>query len=284
MESKHSDDVTEAQIQNLLDISTPSVTDELQKCPTCLIQRLFPKGFDNHLSYHLEAFATFSVPRNVYTAEEEDASEADGQSGRAHGWGSEWAHSSHLHFQSPPASTSESKKDTGAELSPIDPLSLVASGQESLSSKAGNQINRCRDKQERYQEHQAVVDWFTPIDYALDTVAQVRKCGLESVLSLPRLVVCGDQSAGKSSVLEALTEIPFPRHDSLCTRFATEIILRRAPVNSLTIKMIPATTRSVAEQSSILSFSGSITDFTQLPKRHGKGDDPYGSGRWFNKR
>lgn len=45
----------------------------------------------------------------------------------------------------------------------------------------------------------------------LDTVSKVRKCGLDSVLSLPQIVVCGDQSSGKSSVLEALTEIPFPR-------------------------------------------------------------------------
>ena len=51
----------------------------------------------------------------------------------------------------------------------------------------------------------------------LDTVAQVRKCRLENVLSLPQLVVCGDQSVGKSSVLEALTEIPFPRNENLCT-------------------------------------------------------------------
>ena len=28
-----------------------------------------------------------------------------------------------------------------------------------------------------------------------DIVAQVRKCGLDSILSLPQLVVCGDQSA-----------------------------------------------------------------------------------------
>jgi hypothetical protein len=67
----------------------------------------------------------------------------------------------------------------------------------------------------------------------LDTVAQVRKCGLDSVLSLPQLVVCGDQSAGNSSVLEALTEIPFPRNDNLCTRFATEIILRRSATDTL---------------------------------------------------
>ncbi|XPS98303.1 hypothetical protein M3J09_007511 [Ascochyta lentis] len=72
----------------------------------------------------------------------------------------------------------------------------------------------------------------------LDTVAQVRKCGLESVLALPQLVVCGDQSAGKSLVLEALTEIPFPRNDELCTCFATEIIMRRSIVDLLTIKIL----------------------------------------------
>jgi GTPase SAR1 family protein len=100
----------------------------------------------------------------------------------------------------------------------------------------------------------------------LDTVAQVRKCGLESILSLPQLVVCGDQSAGKSSVLEALTEIPFPRNDNLCTRFATEIILRRANVNSLTIKVIPDASRPVAEQSKIKAFEESITNFEDLPR------------------
>ncbi|KUJ15925.1 dynamin family protein-like protein [Mollisia scopiformis] len=100
----------------------------------------------------------------------------------------------------------------------------------------------------------------------LDTVAQVRKCGLESILSLPQLVVCGDQSAGKSSVLEALTEIPFPRNDNLCTRFATEIILRRAVNNSLTVKIIPDTQRPAHEQETIKSFEETITDFDELPE------------------
>jgi len=100
----------------------------------------------------------------------------------------------------------------------------------------------------------------------LNIVAQLRKCGLESVLSLPQLVVCGDQSAGKSSVLEALTEIPFPRNDNLCTRFATEIILRRAPSDSLTIKVIADTERPKMEQESIQAFQESITNFGELPR------------------
>lgn len=100
----------------------------------------------------------------------------------------------------------------------------------------------------------------------LDTVSQVRKCGLESVLSLPQIVVCGDQSAGKSSVLEALTEIPFPRDDNLCTRFATEICLRRDPADSLTIRVIPDSDRPQKKQEEIRSYSETITNFADLPR------------------
>lgn len=99
----------------------------------------------------------------------------------------------------------------------------------------------------------------------LDTVSQIRKCGLDSLLSLPQIVVCGDQSAGKSSVLEALTEIPFPRNDNLCTRFATEISLRREPVTRLTIRVIPDSSRPETEKNAISDFSECITDFDQLP-------------------
>ena len=99
----------------------------------------------------------------------------------------------------------------------------------------------------------------------LDTVTQIRKCGLDSLLSLPQIAVCGEQSAGKSSVLEALTEIPFPRQDNLCTRFATEITLRRSPVDSLTLRIIPANDRPAGEQATIAAFSESIADFADLP-------------------
>ncbi|KAK7704093.1 hypothetical protein SLS64_008651 [Diaporthe eres] len=102
----------------------------------------------------------------------------------------------------------------------------------------------------------------------LDTVSKVRKCGLDTVLSLPQIVVCGDQSSGKSSVLEALTEIPFPRldiNDNLCTRFATEISLRREPKSSLAVKIIPDDSRPAEEQQKMKNFVESITDLKELP-------------------
>ena len=42
-------------------------------------------------------------------------------------------------------------------------------------------------------------------------------------------MIVGDQSAGKSSLLQSLTEIPFPVADRLCTRFPTRIVSRRTP-------------------------------------------------------
>lgn len=53
-------------------------------------------------------------------------------------------------------------------------------------------------------------------------------------------MVVGDQSSGKSSVLEGLTDLPFPRDNGLCTRFATQITFRRAEKSSITVSIIPS--------------------------------------------
>jgi GTPase SAR1 family protein len=52
-------------------------------------------------------------------------------------------------------------------------------------------------------------------------------------------VVVGDQSSGKSSVLESLTGFAFPQGAGLCTRYATQISCRRTPEQSVTISIIP---------------------------------------------
>lgn len=79
-----------------------------------------------------------------------------------------------------------------------------------------------------------------------------------------------------SSVLEALTEIPFPRNDNLCTRFATEIILRRGNKNSLTIRVIPDPARPAEVLDSIRRFKESITDFEELPSLMNKAMETMG--------
>ncbi|KAK1996184.1 vacuolar sorting protein VPS1 [Colletotrichum falcatum] len=64
--------------------------------------------------------------------------------------------------------------------------------------------------------------------HRLDQIEKIRAGGIGDLVDLPQLVVCGDQSAGKSSVLEGITGVPFPRKEGLCTRFPTEIVLRHS--------------------------------------------------------
>jgi hypothetical protein len=51
----------------------------------------------------------------------------------------------------------------------------------------------------------------------LDTIDTLRSHGTGHYVSLPQLIVCGDQSSGKSSALEAISGIPFPTRDNMCT-------------------------------------------------------------------
>lgn len=67
----------------------------------------------------------------------------------------------------------------------------------------------------------------------MDLVDRLRRAGLNTFLQPPQIIVCRDQSSGKSSILEEITETPFPRKENLCTRFATEIRLRRDTEQSI---------------------------------------------------
>ena len=64
-------------------------------------------------------------------------------------------------------------------------------------------------------------------------------CGVGELVDLPQIVVVGDQSSGKSSVLEGLIKKPLPRDSGLCTRFATQIVFRRAADSHISVSIIP---------------------------------------------
>ncbi|KZL86160.1 dynamin family protein [Colletotrichum incanum] len=73
----------------------------------------------------------------------------------------------------------------------------------------------------------------------LDKIDKSRELGISKQVALPQLVVIGDQSSGKSSVLESLTGYYFPRSVDLCTRHATEIICRRETTTSIVVTIQP---------------------------------------------
>ena len=91
----------------------------------------------------------------------------------------------------------------------------------------------------------------------LDLIDKLQFARLDNV-KLPQIVVVGDQSAGKSSVLEAITGTPFPRDAGACTRFATEIRLRRSPQTSLDVSIIPDKNRGFGEQEKLRRFGGTV--------------------------
>ncbi|KAB5580284.1 P-loop containing nucleoside triphosphate hydrolase protein, partial [Coniochaeta sp. 2T2.1] len=108
-------------------------------------------------------------------------------------------------------------------------------------------LDSALDAQELANEQRALLDLIDKLQFAqLDNV------------KLPQIVVVGDQSAGKSSVLEAITGTPFPRDAGACTRFATEIRLRRAPETSIEVSIIPDKARNFKEQEVLRQFGGMV--------------------------
>ncbi|KAL9123734.1 MAG: hypothetical protein Q9217_006866 [Psora testacea] len=99
---------------------------------------------------------------------------------------------------------------------------------------------------------------------------KLREKGISEYIRIPQLIVVGDQSSGKSSVLEGLTELPFPRDSTLCTRFATQIVFRKAEQESVTVSIILSPSTDAAREAKLKAFTDnsikvfSADDFKRL--------------------
>nr|WLR81519.1 interferon-induced GTP-binding protein Mx4 [Andrias davidianus] len=62
----------------------------------------------------------------------------------------------------------------------------------------------------------------------IDLIDSLRALGIEKELALPAIAVIGDQSSGKSSVLEALSGVTLPRGSGIVTRCPLELKLKKA--------------------------------------------------------
>lgn len=98
----------------------------------------------------------------------------------------------------------------------------------------------------------------------LDSIDQLRSEGISRYVSLPQIIVCGDQSAGKSSVLEAISGVSFPVQSNTCTRFPTELILRRTPEVSSSVSIVPDASRTEAEKLSLMGMGRELEGYDGL--------------------
>ncbi|KIW36744.1 uncharacterized protein PV06_11040 [Exophiala oligosperma] len=101
----------------------------------------------------------------------------------------------------------------------------------------------------------------------LEQIAGLRARGIADHIGLPQLVVSGDQSTGKSSLLEGITGIPFPRQDGLCTRFPTEILLEHTSKGDpiINASVIPSADRTDEEKQRVVRFHRRLSSFEDLP-------------------
>ncbi|MBE3044815.1 dynamin family protein [Candidatus Bathyarchaeota archaeon] len=84
----------------------------------------------------------------------------------------------------------------------------------------------------------------------LDTIDNLRALDVGEIVHLPQIIVVGDQSSGKSSVLEAISHVRFPVKGDVCTRFATELVLRKAPELNVDVSIRFSGSGSAANRSS----------------------------------
>ncbi|XP_061090170.1 interferon-induced GTP-binding protein Mx1-like [Conger conger] len=95
------------------------------------------------------------------------------------------------------------------------------------------------DKTEFYEDASAAVEDCRPMEGVfhshlddrvrpyIDLIDSLRMIGIEKDLALPTIAVIGDQSSGKSSVLEALSGVALPRGSGIVTRCPLALKMRK---------------------------------------------------------
>ncbi|KAI4877134.1 hypothetical protein NFI96_026488, partial [Prochilodus magdalenae] len=74
--------------------------------------------------------------------------------------------------------------------------------------------------------------WDSQVRPYIEMIDYLRRIGIEKDLALPSIAVVGDQSSGKSSVLEALSGVALPRGSGIVTRCPLELKLRKMQAGS----------------------------------------------------
>jgi GTP-binding protein EngB required for normal cell division len=110
-----------------------------------------------------------------------------------------------------------------------------------------------------------LVDQLQSRDHAelLSAIDRLRQEHIDKV-KIPQIVVCGNQSSGKSSVLEAIAGVAFPIGSGTVTKFATEVILRKSSEERRRARIIASSEREGNLRRRIEEFERSFDSSTSV--------------------
>ena len=98
----------------------------------------------------------------------------------------------------------------------------------------------------------------------VNLIDDLRRLGIEKDIEIPHIVVLGDQSSGKSSVLEAISGINLRRGPGLLTRCPIELRMKRSTHAD---KPWRANIRLSCRDSDLSCFEGEIQNKEEIGKR-----------------
>ncbi|XP_050017989.1 interferon-induced GTP-binding protein Mx1 [Alexandromys fortis] len=109
-----------------------------------------------------------------------------------------------------------STEESGNPASVTLPSDQLPNGETGLEEKNQDSVNNlCMQYEEKVRP-------------CIDLIDSLRALGVEQDLALPAIAVIGDQSSGKSSVLEALSGVALPRGSGIVTRCPLVLKLRKS--------------------------------------------------------
>lgn len=86
-----------------------------------------------------------------------------------------------------------------------------------------------------------------------------------NLYSFLRLWCVGINPAARAQSSKLFQAFPFPRNDTLCTRFATEVILREATSTEAAVSIVPGQDVSDADREKLLLFKETLQGLEELP-------------------
>ncbi|XP_039376206.1 interferon-induced GTP-binding protein Mx2-like [Mauremys reevesii] len=102
-----------------------------------------------------------------------------------------------------------------------------SSSLDDISQKQQGGIYHFQEQKNKNAEHTLYNQYEERVRPCIDLIDSLRALGVEKDLALPAIAVIGDQSSGKSSVLEALSGVALPRSSGITTRCPLVLRLKK---------------------------------------------------------